>query len=295
MSTFRRNKWMAKHRWLVRFAAAALVVLALLGGVYCAGWLKEPDNIDHRSHFKMLPSEHLEYRASSWMGETGTVTVDVGPLTKQEDGSGSYRIVYTLETSKKVSAVYIMKGQVTAVIDARSLLPLEFEEKMRTGLAIKGGRDKHKKLVYNRDANKVDYYKIDKKSDDKTLRYNRSRRIPPNAHHFTSLLYYIRFVDFEPGKEVAVPMADRKRDLTIKASVLKEKDYEALDGTKRKAVVLKTVTNFGKEDIKGSTFYIWLDKEDRYPVHIEAKLKWGTVTLKLVKRTIKEAPAGATQ
>jgi len=295
MSLFRRNKWMAEHRRLVRWVAAALAVFALLGGVYCAGWLGQSDNVDHRSHFKVLPTEHLEYQASSWLGEAGTITIDVGPLTKLEDGTASYRIVYTIEASKTVSAIYIMKGQVTAIIDARTLLPIEFEEKMRTGLAIKGGRDKHKKLVYNRDANKVDYYKIDKKSAEKTLKYNRSRRIPPNTHHFTSLLYFIRFIDFEPGREVTVPMSDRKRDLTIKASVLREENYKALDGTKRKAIALKTVTDFGKEDIKGSTFNIWLDKEERYPVRMEAKLKWGTVKLKLVKRTIRGALAGASK
>ena len=295
MSLFRRNKWMAEHRRLVRWVAAALAVFALFGGVYCAGWLRESDNIDHRSHFKVLPTEHLEYQASSWLGEAGTITVDVGPLTKLEDGTASYRIVYTLEASKTVSAIYIMKGQVTAVVDARTLLPIEFEEQMRTGLAIRGGRDKHKKLVYNRNTNKVDYYKIDKKSKTKELKYSRSRQVPPNTHHFTSLLYFIRFVDFKPGEEVAVLMSDRKRDLTITASVLREADYKALDGTTRKAIVLKTVTDFGKEDIKDSTFNIWLDKKERHPVRMSAKLKWGTVKLKLVKRTIKKAPAKASQ
>ncbi len=45
-----------------------------------------------------------------------------------------------------------------------------------------------------------------------------------------------------------------------------------------------------------STFDIWLDKEERYPVRMEVKVKWGTVKLKLVKRTIKEAaPAHANE
>lgn len=293
MNPFRRNKWMAEHRWLVRLIAAAIAVFALLGGVYCSGWLRESDHVDHRSHFKILPSEHLEYRASSWMGETGTVTVDVGPLTKHKDGSASYRIIYTLETSKKVSAVYIMKGQVTALIDAKTMLPLEAEEQMRTGLAISGGEDKHTKLVYDRTKNEVTYYKRRRKSENKELRFKDARKIPPDTHHFTSLLYYVRFVDIEPGREVAVPMSDRKRDLTIKASVLREEDYKALDGTTRKAIVLKTVTDFGKEDIKDSTVHMWLDKEERYLVRIKVKLKWGTVKLELVKRTLKED--GATQ
>ena len=285
---------MAEHRRLVRAAALALAVFALLGGVYCTGWLRGPGG-DHRSHFKVLPSEHIEYRATSWLGEAGTITVDVGPLQEHKDGSASYRIVYTIETSEKVSAIYIMKGQVTALIDAKTLLPLEFEEKMRTGLAITGGEDKHQKLVYDRVGNEVKHYKRRSKSENEELRFKRVRKIPPNSHHFTSLLYYIRFIKFEPGKEVSVLMSDRKRDLIIKASVLREKDYEAPDGTVRKAVVLKTVTDFGKEDIKGSTFQIWLDKEERYPVRMEVKLKWGTVKVKLVKRTIKKGATGADQ
>jgi len=296
MSLLLRNKWMAEHRRIVCATVAALIVFALLGGVYCTGWLRESGTIDHRAHFKILPSEHLEYRASSWMGETGIITVDVGPLQKHGDGSGTYRIVYTLESSKKVSAVYIMKGQVTAVVDARTLLPLEFEEKMRTGLAVKGGRDKHKKLVYDRNTNQVAYYKVRRRAEDKSLVFKSSRRIPPDSHHYASLLYYMRFVDFKPGQAISIPMSDRKRDLTIKASVVREEDYKALDGSTRKAVLLKTVTDFGKEDIKDSTFDIWLDKEERYPVRMEVKVKWGTVKLKLVKRTIKEAaPAHANE
>ena len=285
---------MAEHRRLVCAAVVALAAFAILGGVYCAGWLRSPGG-GHRSHFKILPSEHIEYRATSWLGEAGTITVDVGPLQKHKDGSASYRIVYTLETSEKVSAIYIMKGQITALVDAKTLLPIEFEEKMRTGLAISGGKDKHQKLVYDRVRNEVKYYKRRRKSETKELRFKGVRKIPPNSHHFTSLLYYIRFIKFEPGKEVSVLMSDRKRDVTIKASVLREKDYEAPDGTVRKAVVLKTVTDFGKEDIKGSTFHIWLDKEERYPVRMQVKLKWGTVKVKLVRRTIKKGATGADQ
>jgi hypothetical protein len=77
MSLLLWNKWMAEHRRFVYAAVAALIVFALLGGVYCTGWLRESDKIDHRAHFKILPNEHLEYRASSWMGETGIITVDV--------------------------------------------------------------------------------------------------------------------------------------------------------------------------------------------------------------------------
>ncbi len=295
MSPFQLNNWVAKHRWIVCTAAAILVALALIGSLYRAGWRKETGNTDHRSYFKILPGEHLEYEATSYMGAAGTVMVDVAPLMKHDDGSGSYRITYTLESSKKVSAIYVMKGQVVAIVDATTLLPIEFEEKMRTGLAIKGAEYKHKKLVYDRTKNEVAYYKLRKKSENKDLRFKGVRPIPPDSHHFTSLLYYMRFIDFTPGKEVLIPMSDRKRDLTIKVTVHREKDYESHDGTTRKAIVLETVTDFGKEDMEGAKFRIWLDKKERYPVRIRTDLKWGTVKLKLVKRTVKEAPAGASK
>ncbi len=285
---------MAEHRRLVVSAAVALAFVAVFGGVYCAGWLRGSAWLDHRSHFKVLPTERLEYTATSWLGEAGTATVDVSPLEEHPDGSGTYRIIYTLGTSKKVSAIYVMKGQISATIDAKTLLPLEVEEKMRTGLAVKAD-DKHVKLVYDRAANVVKYYKRRRDDEEGTLSYKRSRPIPPDSHHFTSLLYFIRFMEFKPGRAVSVLMSDRKRDVTIKTEVLREREYDSPDGTKRAALVLQTVTDFGKEDIKGSTFTIWLDKKERYPVRVIAKLKWGTARLKLVKRTVGAKPEPETR
>ena len=307
MSPAQLNNWMAQHRRTVYAAAAILVILALLGGLYYIGWLKETGNTEHRKYFKpppgeglkYLPGERLEYRAVlTRLGvskDAGTIEINVDPLAKQKDGSVSYRITYTVESSEAVSAVYVMKGQVVAIVDAETLLPLEFEAKMRTGLAIKGAEYKHKRLVYNRDTNKVEYYRAIRGSKDRTPVFIRSRQVPPDAQHFSSLFYFIRFVDFKSGEEVLIPMSDRKRDMTIKASVLREKDYEAFDGTTRKAIVLKTVTDFGKEEMEGAAYRIWLDKKDRYPVRIKADVEWGKVDLKLVKRTVKEAPAGASK
>ncbi len=278
---------MSKKKWVLMTACGipALLVLAV-AGLYLYGlWRQSGRQVEPRLLVKILPCERLLYDVTSPLGESGTITVEVSPLLTLEDGRNAYRITYTLHTVPAVAAIYVLKGQVTTLIDARTLLPLEYEQQVVSGLGIKGGERKHEKLVYDRTAHTLTYYK-EPDGQEGVWRLKNTRPIPPDAQHFTSLFYFIRDINMQPDGQLNATISDRKRDFPVIAAVLREEDYEAPDGATRQAVVLHTKSDFGKEEVQGADFLIWLDKEDRYPVRIDAKTKWGTISGKLVNRTI---------
>ncbi len=292
---------MTKKR-LIRFAiVAAAALVALLGALYGLGCLRQfvvsVLGPRPRPPFKIIPHEHLEFAVSSWLGDSGTIKVDVSPLLALDDGRKAYRITYSFATSDKISAVYLLKGQASVLVDALTLAPYEYEEQIISGFGVTGGHAKHTKLVYDQTNHEIHYYK-ERDKDEKgvkdgkiELRLRSTRKIPPNAQHFTSLLYLVRDLAIQPGGRIEALISDAKHDLAVQASAAGEKDYEAPSGEKRKALVLKTASDFGKPEIKESDFSIWLDKAERFPVRLDAATKWGTISARLVKRTIIKDPA----
>ncbi len=275
---------MHNHRRLCVASVIALGVIVLVAVLYLAGWLRQAGDAAHRSHFKTFPCERMRYDVVSWVGKTGSVEIEVSPLLEELPGPPAYRIVYTLQTTPAVSAVYAVKGQMSVLVDAGTLLPREYEERMTTGPGIMGGHNKHNKFVYNQVKHELLYYK--EKDKQKGLELRRTRQIPPNAQHFGSLLYFLRYAPLKPGDDINIVVSGKSRDETTNVSVLRHEDYVTPDGRKGEAIALKADSNFGKEEMEGVTFLAWLDKSERFLVRLDAKTKWGTISARLVKRTV---------
>jgi membrane-associated phospholipid phosphatase len=279
----------AKRRFLLYTTLLVAVALLSFGWLFLTGWVRQATHRRQQRFFKQLPQERLTYQVTSWLGNTGSVIAEVGPLQHLPDGTAAYRITYTLRTTDHVSNVYVLKGQVSTLVDAATLLPLEYEQQTVSGLGITGGEDKHRKLVYNRDENKISYYEEKKKTQKMVLK--RTRRIPENAHHFASLLYFIRCRRIQLHENIQLMVSDRKRDVSVRALVLRQEPYRTPYGTRRMALVIQTSSDFGHEEMKAASMRIWLDKEERFPVRLDARIKWGTISARLLKRTVNGEPS----
>jgi len=271
-------------------ARVALLAALLAAGLYLVGWLRQRGAETHRP-FKSIPVERLTYHVTSWLGESGTLVAEVGPLRERPDGSGAYRVVYTLETADAISAAYVLKGQVTVLLDAATLLPLEYEEKLITGLGVTGGREKHKKFVYDHARHTLTYYR----DRGHGLELRRARAIPPGAQHYASLAYWLRAASLTPNGRLEVPVSVKRRDLTVALEVLREEPYEAPNSSVRTAVVLRCATSFGHEDIEGAEFRVWLDRAERFVVRVDAATPWGTISAELTERRVLQEPSTTSQ
>ena len=293
---------MTKRQWSLVGLYAVLVLILLPVGFYAAGWIRQqvieepkplvprpPTNPSPgkvppgwRVPCKRLPAEHLAYNIAFQGAASGTATLATGPLTKHEDGRPAYRVVCTIRTNDRISALYVLRGQAIVLLDAATLLPIEFEHKVASGLAI-SSRIKHRKLVYDQAGHQLHYYKA---KDDTGPEFRRSRNIPPDAHHYLSLLYFLRHAPLDVGKTLTAMTAEKKRDVPIEVRVLREEDYSLPSGERRRALVLETRSDLGKEEMQGARFRAWLDRADRFLLRLDVKTKWGTISATLTERTV---------
>lgn len=290
---------MGRRKFLRRGVLAVAALVALLGGLYAVSYIRQGRKKDPTPLFKLFPQEHLMYDVLYGTTKTGTVTVSLSGLLEQPDGSRAYRVSYQVKTVRAVGAVYRVDGHISVLIDAATLLPIEYEEKLTKGTLFKENA-RHRKYVYDRVNDELRYYR--KKDENERFKLRRKpRKIPSDAHHYTSLLYFIRSVPLKLDSHFTATISDRKKDITVKLSVIREEDYVALSGERRTALVLGAALVATEEEIKDadpptwlSRSELWLDKEERFPVRLDAKTKWGTMSAKLVERVITEDPSSQT-
>jgi uncharacterized protein DUF3108 len=238
---------------------------------------------------KAFRRERLVYSISSWLGNSGTVTLEIGPLITDDSGRRFYQMNIELETNKTTSAIYVMKGTAAVAFDAVTLLPLVYEQNIRSGMGITGGKIRRRKLLFDQEKHTLDYWKA--KGKDGELKHRRQRKIPEGAHHFLTIIPMFQHTPLKAGQKLEFTTTDRKRDMRITGSVLREEPYDDIHGKKRTALVLETTTDLGKEDVEGGSLLIWLDEESHIPVRLDVKIPLGTMTGKLVSRTEIKEPA----
>jgi hypothetical protein len=231
---------------------------------------------------KQFPRERLVYSVTSWLGRSGGITMEIGPLSKTPEGRPFYEMQLTLETNQVTSAIYVMKGTVAVAFDAVSLLPLIYEQNIRSGLGITGGSVRRKKLQFDHQNRLLKYWKAKGSKDE--LKYQRQRVFPEGAHHFLTLLIALRHTELKAGDTMKYVTLDRKRDIEVTGSVLREEHYRDLKGQRQTALVLETRTDFGKEEMEQGVFLIWVDKASHIPVQLEVEIPLGTMTAKLERR-----------
>jgi hypothetical protein len=238
-----------------------------------------------------MPRERLRFVVESWLGESGEIVAEVGALFLYQHRIPAYPVTIRFKTTDLISKLYICRGNIDLVLDARTMRPLLFEERSRTGLGITGGEKNHRKIVYDRETGTLRYYRILGRTGQ--LGFRRKRTFPRDSHHFASLAFAARTIDLKMGAELNAVLSDDKEDLPVKATVVRATTYRAPDGEDRAAWILETVDDFGKEEIEDASIWIWVDQEDMHPVRLDANIPLGKITARLVRRTpIQDAAAG---
>ncbi len=300
---------MIRHKRLLRVALAVLVgILVAVLGYYVAGRIHrsrvgspEPlvsEDDDDPGDFvgrmppdhKPLPRERLRYEITTPLGKSGELVLAVGPDGQRGEGRAAYRVTASVATSPAVSSVYVVEGQITSLIDARTLLPIEYAERVHYGFAVAIDRS-HKKLVYERSPASVTAY--EDKGDGLELR-DGPRSIPPDAHHFMSIPYYLRHRPMAPGDSFEMVASDRKRDVVAHISVLREEPVELPAGETRDALVIEVRSDLTRRLWKGARLLVWVDKAEGYPHRIDASMALGTITATLAERTVRATERATT-
>jgi hypothetical protein len=198
-----------------------------------------------------MEPEQLRFVVDSWLGASGEIITEIGELTKYDGRIPAYPVAIHFQTTDLISKVYIVRGTFDIILDARTMRPLVIEERSRTGLGITGGRRYHRKILFDRESGTLEFYELLRHTGK--LRFKSKRRFPVDSHHFVSLAFAARTIGLKMGAELKAVLSGEREDLPVRATVIREAEYDDPSGGTRDAFVLETANDFGKDEMRNAS------------------------------------------
>lgn len=168
-----------------------------------------------------------------------------------------------------VSAFYKMRDYLLSTIDADGLYPLFFEQHLREGKKYKADRW----MLFDKTAGKI-HIKEKKFKTVETTDF---------VYDYLSILYYVRAMKTTPGDTFTLKTyTDSKiHPIQIKCA---EKTVIKIDAKKFDCIRLEpTLAGDGKTFNKKDKLEVFIsDDQNRLPVLIRSKIKFGSITAKLI-------------
>ena len=214
--------------------------------------------------------ETLTY-AMSWGPFAGGVMTITSSTPVAFAGHTAYRIELSAISNDFISNFFVVRDSIISWIDARTLESLRYEKH-----TVEGKR--------------VDDERIDFDHQEKVARRG-TRVIPfaPPVFDSLSAVYYLRALALPPPEPIELEVVSGKHAYRL------EVDVEGLEMVKTPAGLFharKVHPKMKGEGLlrKQADLWLWFtDDERRVPVMIRSKLNFGTLTAKLVRRSIAEA------
>src|SRR5512133_1266931 len=212
-----------------------------------------------------------------YKNETLVYQVSWGPIfagnliitTDYDSVNNTIRIGGKAVSSNFVGAFYKMRDYVISTIDANGLYPLFFEQHLREGKRY-------------RSDGWVLYDLQNKKAHIHNKRY-KNFDTPQFTQDYLSVLHYIRNVKLQPGDTITQHLFINKEIHPMLFSC-KEKDVIETDNGKINTIKLEPrLVGEGRAFNKRDKIEVWLtDDSVSMPVLIKSKIKFGSVTAKLI-------------
>lgn len=234
--------------------------------------LKNEFNISNQRDLRMLIPT-----APVYTNETLVYQVSWGPIfagnliitTHYDSVNNVIRIGGKAVSSNFVGAFYKMRDYVISTVDANGLYPLFFEQHLREGKRYRNDGwvlydlQNKKVLIHN---------KLDKNFET-----------PQFTQDYLSVLHYIRNVKLQPGDTLTQHLFINKEIHPMLFSC-KEKDVIETDEGKINTLKLEPrLVGEGRAFNKRDKLEVWLtDDSIPTPVLIKSKIKFGSITAKLI-------------
>lgn len=219
--------------------------------------------------------ESLTYDITFYGVSAGEVVLTQQPF-KMVNNRKVYHIKADIRSSKVFSLVYRLNDTVESFWDYEGLFSHRYhmilDEKVQTRDSLElYDSVKAQTFYWNRWNHETKGY----------VETKEFQPITPFSQDAISILFYTRMIPLQVGQTVSIPAVAEGKTWEIRTTVLRKEPKSTPLG-KRDCYVLKPeVWREGKPQNKGEV-YLWVtDDENRYPVHLEAKVRIGTVHMSL--------------
>lgn len=205
----------------------------------------------------------------------GTMVLEVKPFA-QVNGNKSYHFEMTAKTSNWYSGIYKVEDRATILMDFDTLVPSVFTLHVKETSQLKEAR-----MLF--EGNKATYWekKVTEKSGVEEKKQNWD--IEDYTQSLYSAVFYMRFFNWEVGKEIAFRVADDNENMIFKGQAIRKEKISTKAGEFNAIVIRPQVELKGKFKQAGDIF-MWLSDDDRkYILRIEAKIKIGSLVSEVIE------------
>lgn len=219
--------------------------------------------------------EEVELAITYFNMAAGYMTLKVNPFV-QVNGKKSYDFTVNIKSSKVFSYFYAVDDRAQTFVDYNWLTPSSYTIKVNEAVQLKDIRSffdplKQKAVYWEK--------KVAKGKDEEHKK--KEWEIDPLSQNVISAIFYLRTLNLEVGREVAFTVADAGKNLVFRGDVLRQEVLNTEIGEMDTLVVQPKFEIDGVFKPVGDIF-IWLTNDERkFPVRIDAKIKIGTLVLKL--------------
>ncbi|MDR3608101.1 MAG: DUF3108 domain-containing protein [Oligoflexia bacterium] len=221
--------------------------------------------------------ERLTYDVS-YLGLTAaTFVLEVLPY-KSIDGRKVYHIQANARSSKVFSLVYKLNDVVQSFIDYEGVFSHRFHMQLDETKQIRDSLE-----LYDSENEEAFWWNRWNRKEKGYEEKKEFHLMEPFPQDSISVLYYLRFVPLPPNGEVKFVVESEAKPLDAVVTVVEREELETPMGRIHAIKLKPDAATRGVLERRGNS-YIWLSDDDRrFLVRFEAKVKIGTIVVRLRK------------
>ncbi|MCB0356839.1 MAG: DUF3108 domain-containing protein [Bdellovibrionales bacterium] len=226
------------------------------------------------------PGEVVEMAVTYFNMAAGYLKFKVNPFVTVNKRK-SYDFQVEVKSSKVFSYFYAVDDKAQTFVDYEDLIPSSYTIDVKETKQLKDIRS-----FFDFNNKKAVYWEKKVKKGEEEQNKKKEWQIAEYSQNVVSAIYYLRTFQLKPGKSLAFRVADAGKNLVFTGEVLRKEKLQTELGEFNTVVVKPKLEMDGVFKQMGDIF-IWLtDDERKFPVRIDAKIKIGTLVLKL--KTLKK-------
>jgi hypothetical protein len=206
--------------------------------------------------------------------QAGEITFEAHLTDSAEPGQKFWRLIGQARSSGTLASLTGLNVQddFESWMDAKEFCSRQILKKIR-----EGSRHRDVETQFFCDQGCLYHLETDpRQSPPKVIRSQEIVGIPSCVQDVISIFYAIRIQSLEVGKRYSLSVSDNGRTKTIQGFIEREETVKTNIGI-LPTYKIRTESLFGGLFREGGEFFIWLHKENKYPVRFEAKVKLGKI------------------
>ena len=225
--------------------------------------------------------EKVVHNVSYFKVSAGLLTLESRSFA-QVNEKKNYQFRTSIKTSALFSSFYSVDDFVDVLMDFEQVVPSVFTLHVKETSQLREAQ-----MYFDHGKNQATYWekKVTEKSGEEPKEENKKLEweILPFSQNVFSAAFYMRFFQWEVGKENAFRVANDKENLVFRAKALRKEKIQTEAGEFNAIVIKPEIELKGVFKPMGDIF-IWLSDDDRkYILRIEAKIKIGTLVSEVVE------------